>query len=142
MIYTIISPTCSFVCLVPVGAASELRLVDLSTLWLPASPLTTSFLFIFVSLTLGKYLASCRCHKTDVCEINECMSKKVVLRVKNPPAKAGDNKRLRFDSWVWKIPVEEENGSPLQYSCLENRMDRRVWSATVYRVAKSQTRLK
>lgn len=25
----------------------------------------------------------------------------------------------------------EENGSPLQYSCLENSMDRRVWCATV-----------
>ena len=29
----------------------------------------------------------------------------------------------------------------LQYSCLESRMDRRAWRATVYRVAKSQTRL-
>ena len=70
------------------------------------------------------------------------MSKKVVLGVKNPPADAGDNKRLRFDPWVWKIPVEKENGSPLQYSGLKNPMDRGVWSATVYGVAKSQTRLK
>ena len=34
------------------------------------------------------------------------------------------------------------NGNPLQYSCLENPGDRRVWWATVHRVAKSQTRLK
>ena len=29
--------------------------------------------------------------------------------------------------------------APLQYSCLENPMDRRAWWATVYRAAKSQT---
>ena len=32
-------------------------------------------------------------------------------------------------------------GSPLQYSCLENHMDRGAWWATVHRVAKSLTRL-
>ena len=31
------------------------------------------------------------------------------------------------------------NGNPLQYSCLENPVDRGVWQATVLRVAKSQT---
>ena len=35
----------------------------------------------------------------------------------------------------------EGNGSPLQYSCLENPMDRGAWRATIHRVAKSQTRL-
>ena len=35
----------------------------------------------------------------------------------------------------------EGNGNPLQYSCLENLMDRGVWWATVHGVAKSQTRL-
>ena len=33
----------------------------------------------------------------------------------------------------------EGNGNPLQYSCLENPMDRRAWWATVHAVAKSQT---
>ena len=33
------------------------------------------------------------------------------------------------------------NGNPLQYSCLENPMDREAWQATVHGVAKSQTRL-
>ena len=33
----------------------------------------------------------------------------------------------------------EENGNPLQYSCLENPMDRGAWRATVHRVAKSWT---
>ena len=36
---------------------------------------------------------------------------------------------------------EEGNGTPLQYSCLENPMDRGAWQATVHRVAKSWTRL-
>ena len=35
----------------------------------------------------------------------------------------------------------ERNGNPLQYSWLENPMDRGTWWATVHGVAKSQTRL-
>ena len=37
---------------------------------------------------------------------------------------------------------EEGNGNPLQYSSLENSMDRGAWQATVHGVAKSQTQLK
>ena len=36
----------------------------------------------------------------------------------------------------------EGNGTPLQYSFLENPMDRGAWWAAVHGVAKSQTRLK
>ena len=36
---------------------------------------------------------------------------------------------------------EEGDGNPLQYSCLENPMDRGTWRATVHGVTKSQTRL-
>ena len=36
----------------------------------------------------------------------------------------------------------EGNGSPLQYSCLENPMDGGAWWAAVYGVAQSQTQLK
>ena len=35
----------------------------------------------------------------------------------------------------------EGNGNPLQYSCLENSMDRGAWRATVHRVTKSWTPL-
>ena len=35
----------------------------------------------------------------------------------------------------------EGNGNPVQYSCLENPMDRGVWQATVHRVTKSQIRV-
>ena len=34
------------------------------------------------------------------------------------------------------------NGNPVQYSCLENSMDRGSWSAIVYGVIESQTRLR
>ena len=37
--------------------------------------------------------------------------------------------------------IAEGNGNPLQYSCLENPMDRGAWWTTVQRVAKSQMRL-
>ena len=37
--------------------------------------------------------------------------------------------------------VREGNGTPLQYSCLENPMDRGAWWAAVHGVAKSRTRL-
>ena len=36
---------------------------------------------------------------------------------------------------------EEGNGNPLQYSCLENPMDREAWQGTVHGVAESWTRL-
>ena len=39
------------------------------------------------------------------------------------------------------ISPGEGNGNPLQYTCLENPMDRGAWWATVHGVAKSQTRL-
>ena len=45
------------------------------------------------------------------------------LVVKNPVASAGRHKRHRFSSWVRKISCKG-NGNPLQYSYLENPMDR------------------
>ena len=61
----------------------------------------------------------------------------VVLVVKNLPAMQ--------ETWVRSLGWEdslEEDGNPLQYSCLENPMDRWDWLATVHRVAKSQTQMK
>ena len=57
--------------------------------------------------------------------------------VKTPAASAGD---------VGSIPGLGRssgggNGNPLQYSCLENPMDRDAWWAIVHGVTKSQTRL-
>ena len=39
----------------------------------------------------------------------------------------------------WARSPGEGNGNPLQYSCLENPMDRGAWRATVHRVAESDT---
>ena len=39
------------------------------------------------------------------------------------------------------MPLGVGNGTPLQYSCLENPMDRGAWEAAVHEVAKSRTRL-
>ena len=40
---------------------------------------------------------------------------------------------------VWLSYTGEGNGNPLQYSCLENSMERGAWQATVHGVTKSQT---
>ena len=42
---------------------------------------------------------------------------------------------------IYDKPTREGNGIPLQYSCLENPMDRGAWWAAVHGVQKSQTRL-
>ena len=42
---------------------------------------------------------------------------------------------------VWEDPLEEGNGSPLQYFRLENPTDRGAWRAIVHGIAKSWTRL-
>ena len=55
--------------------------------------------------------------------------------VKNPPANAGDAGLIPA---LGRSPGEG-HGSPLQYSCLENPMDRGAWQATVCGAAKRQT---
>ena len=57
--------------------------------------------------------------------------------VKNLPAKAGDKGSIPGSG---RSPGGR-HGNPLQYSCLENPMDRGAWRATVHGVAKSWTRL-
>ena len=42
---------------------------------------------------------------------------------------------------LWLQKLEKENGNPLQFSCLENSIDRGAWPAAVHRVAKRCTRL-
>ena len=57
---------------------------------------------------------------------------------KEPSCQCGRLKRCGFDPGSGRSPGEG-NGNPLQYSCLENPMDRGAWQATVHRVTKSQT---
>ena len=55
---------------------------------------------------------------------------------KNPPANEGDKREVGSVPGSGRSPGEG-NGNPLQYSCLENPMDRGARRATVHRVAKS-----
>ena len=61
--------------------------------------------------------------------------------VKSPPANAGDSRDVDSIPGLGRSPGGG-NGNPLQYSCLENPMDRKAWRATVHGVAKRQTQLK
>ena len=65
----------------------------------------------------------------------------VVLVVKNLPASPGDVRDAGSILGSGRSPGGG-HGNPLQYSCLENPTDRGAWWTTVYRVAKSRTRLK
>ena len=62
----------------------------------------------------------------------------VELGVKNLSANTGDIRHMGSIPGSGRSPGEV-NGNPLQYSCLENSMDRRVCWAVVHRLAKSQT---
>ena len=65
----------------------------------------------------------------------------VGLVVKNQPADAED---VRDAGLIprWGSSPTGGHSNPLQYSCLENPLDRKTWQAKVHRVAKSQTQLK
>ena len=60
--------------------------------------------------------------------------------VKNSPANAGDIRDLGSMPRLGRSPGGGY-GDPLQYSCLENPMDRGAWWATVHAVTKSQISL-
>ena len=65
----------------------------------------------------------------------------VALVIKNPFVNTGDTRDAGPILGLGRSPGEGQ-GTPLQYSCLENPMDRGAWWATVQRVAKSRTWLK
>ena len=60
----------------------------------------------------------------------------VALVVRNLPANAGDIRDTGSIPGSGRSPGEG-NGNPLQYSCLENPMDRGAWRAMVHGVAES-----
>ena len=61
--------------------------------------------------------------------------------VKNPPANAGDIRDTGSIPGLGRS-LGVGNGTPLQYSCLENFMDRGAWQGTIHGVAKNWTWLK
>ena len=60
--------------------------------------------------------------------------------VKNLPANTGEARDMGSISELGRSPGVG-NGNPLQYSYLENSMDRGAWQATAHGVTKSQTQL-
>ena len=64
----------------------------------------------------------------------------MALVVKNLPANIGDARDAGLIPGLGRSPGEG-NGNPLEYSCLENPMDRGTSRATVHEVTKSQTQL-
>ena len=61
-----------------------------------------------------------------------------MLAVNNPPANAEDVRDAVSILGLGRS-LEEGHGNPLQYSCLENPMDRGAWQATVHGVTESGT---
>ena len=78
----------------------------------------------------------------------------MALVVKNPPAYVGDGRGFGRDGslgfpkdGLGLTPGSRRSpggghGNPVQYSCLENPMDRGAWKATIHGVEKSQTQLR
>ena len=63
----------------------------------------------------------------------------VALVVKNPPASAGDKRDVGSIPGLGRSPGGA-SGNSLQYSCLENPMDRGAWWATVHEISVSRHR--
>ena len=70
--------------------------------------------------------------------VNFCLGFPGGTLVKNPSADAGDTGVLGLIPGSGRCPGVG-NGNPLQYSCLENPMDRGAWQTAVHGVTKSQT---
>ena len=87
------------------------------------------------SLCLCDHFASSS--SLDVCLL--CFA--VVLVVRNPPVNAINAKDVGSVSGSERSPGAGQ-GSPLQYSCLKNLMNRGAWRAMDHRIAKSETWLK
>ena len=62
----------------------------------------------------------------------------MVLVVKNPPANAGDKRDMSLIPGPGRSPGVG-NGNPLQYSCLENSIDREARQDTIHEVTKTWT---
>ena len=62
----------------------------------------------------------------------------MLLVIRNPPANAGDTGDMDFIPGSG-MSLRGRNGNLLQYSCLENPMDRGAWRATVHGVVESDT---
>ena len=98
---------------------------------------------VFLITLIITYLVICRAEYVIFLRkknIFMFMAFQVVPVVKNPPANTGDPSDMNSIPGSGRFPGLG-NDNQLQYSCLENSMDRGAWWTTIHRVAKSQTRL-
>ena len=72
------------------------------------------------------FISQLRQHNAAVMLTLRYLRLKTMIVVKNPPAGAGDVRNLGSNPGMGRSPGVG-NGNPLQYSCLENPMDRGVW---------------
>ena len=111
----------------------------LPSMWLQESDMTgETITFTFSPLAISLYGSNVLDRMQLLNSESLLWASPVALVVKNLPASTGE---------AGLIPVSgrspgEGNGNPLQYSCLENPMDRGAWWAAVHRVTKSWTQLK
>ena len=73
-----------------------------------------------------------------ILKYTQSRASQVALVVKNPPASVGDRSDAGSIPGSGR-PPGGGHGNPLQYSCLENPMDRGAQQVVVHRVAQSQT---
>ena len=75
----------------------------------------------------------------DICSVGlPNQASQMALVAKNLPASAGEVRDARSIPGLGRSPGGG-HGNPLQYSCLENLVDRGAWRATVHRVTQGQT---
>ena len=95
----------------------ELLEVSISLGWKPHWTPSLSFYFLLSPVLRHVFL-----------QLYSMGASLVAQMVKNPPANAGDPSLIPG----WERSSGGGNGNPLQYSCLENPMDRGTWRATVH----------
>ena len=112
----------------PSSAAPSYILLHLLTFWSEISLSNLWKLKDYATLIFPAYVQS---HSTS----------QAALVAKNPTANAGDTRDSGLIPGSERSPAGGLN-NPLQYSRVENPMDREAWRATVHRVTKSWTWLK
>ena len=114
-------------------------------LWVPGIPLSYSFYSSFLpsfsshQVSFSSFPWPERWVNFKVLTIctNFMGASQVTLEVKNPPANAGDTRDSGSILGSGRSPGGG-SGNPLQYSCLENSMDRWAWQAIVHGATKHQ----
>ena len=110
---------------------------DDSSKWMLLLILSYGVLNLFVSLYLSEFVTV----GSRMCLFTWRLSLPIPTSTTQVDWKLPE-KKASFQVWLTIIgPIGEGNGTPLQYPCLENPMDRGAWKAAVQGVAEGRTRL-